>query len=104
MAWADRFRLPHQRLEPRLLPTQIQDRSAAETQNVCQRTDARSVVTGYYYDALNRLIGKSYTIPQGSSVAAMPNVLTTSMGQSANVRFNYDQGGAAAYALGRAPR
>ncbi|MGB6131718.1 MAG: RHS repeat-associated core domain-containing protein [Acidobacteriaceae bacterium] len=74
---------------------------SGDPKNVCQRTDARSVVTSYYYDALNRLIGKSYTIPQGSSVAAMPNVCTTSMGQSANVCFNYDQGGAAAYALGR---
>ena len=69
--------------------------------SVCQRTDARGVTTTYFYDALNRLIGKSYTIPQGSNVAAMPNVCTTSSSASANVCYMYDQGGAAAFALGR---
>ncbi|MGC2831876.1 MAG: RHS repeat-associated core domain-containing protein, partial [Candidatus Acidiferrum sp.] len=69
--------------------------------NVCQKTDARGVVTTYYYDSSNRLTGKAYTIPQGSNVAAMPNVCTTSTQQSANTCFYYDQGGAAAYALGR---
>lgn len=74
---------------------------SGDSGNVCQRTDARGVVTNYYYDALNRLTGKSYTIPSGSAVAAMPNICTASTGQSANVCYNYDQGGATAYALGR---
>lgn len=76
---------------------------SGDPESVCQRTDARGVITTYYYsqDALNRLVGKSYTVPQGSNVAAMPNVCTTSTGQSANVCYNYDQGGAGAYALGR---
>jgi RHS repeat-associated protein len=69
--------------------------------NVCQKSDARGVVTNYFYDALNRLVGKSYTIPSGSNVSAMPNVCTTSTGQSANVCYTYDQGGASAYSLGR---
>jgi len=69
--------------------------------NVCQKTDARGVVTTYSYDALNRNVGKSYTIPSGSNVAAMPNVCTTSTGVSANVCYLYDQGGAGAFALGR---
>lgn len=68
---------------------------------VCRKSDARGVVTTYSYDALGRLLGKTYTVPQG--VAAMPNVCTpvgTSLPQQ-NVCFNYDQGGAAAFALGR---
>jgi RHS repeat-associated protein len=69
--------------------------------NACQKTDARGVVTTYSYDSLNRLVGKSYTIPQGSNVAAMPNVCTTSTSQSANTCYFYDQGGASAFALGR---
>jgi RHS repeat-associated protein len=69
--------------------------------NVCQKTDARGVITTYFYDALNRIVGKSYTIPSGSNVAAMPNVCTTSTGQSANTCYNYDQGGAGAFALAR---
>lgn len=74
---------------------------SGDPNNVCQKTDARGVVTAYYYDALNRITGKSYTIPSGSNVAAMPNVCTTPTGQSANVCYTYDQGGASAYALGR---
>jgi len=69
--------------------------------NVCQRTDARGVTATYFYDTLNRLVGKSYSIPQGSNVAAMPNVCTTSTGASANVCYSYDQGGAGVFALGR---
>ena len=74
---------------------------SGDPNNVCQKTDARGVVTTYYYDALNRLTGKSYTIPSGSNVAAMPNVCTTPTSQSANLCYTYDQGGASAYALGR---
>ena len=68
---------------------------------VTQRTDARGVITSFYYDALNRLAGLSYTIPQGSSVSPMPNSCTTSTGQQANVCYFYDRGGASKYALGR---
>jgi RHS repeat-associated protein len=74
---------------------------SGDPQSVCQKTDARDVITSYFYDALNRLTGKSYTIPQGSAVAAMPNVCTTSTNQSANTCRFYDQGGAGAFALGR---
>jgi YD repeat-containing protein len=74
---------------------------SGDPDNVCERTDARGVQTFYYYDQLNRFTGKSYIIPNGSNVAAMPNVCTTETGQSANVCYNYDQGGAAAYAFGR---
>jgi RHS repeat-associated protein len=77
---------------------------SGDPNNVCQKTDARGVVTTYYYDVLNRLTGKSYTIPSGSNVAAMPNVCTTSTSQSANVCYTYDQGGSSAYALGRRTR
>jgi RHS repeat-associated protein len=67
-----------------------------------QRTDARGVVTNVYYDTLNRLAGLSYTIPQGSTVSAMPNVCTTqATQQQANVCYYYDQGGTSANALGR---
>jgi RHS repeat-associated protein len=72
---------------------------SGDPSDVCQRTDARGAVTTYYYDQLNRLTGKTYSIPGG--VAAMPNVCTTQTSQAANTCFNYDQGGAAAYALGR---
>jgi YD repeat-containing protein len=70
--------------------------------NVCVRTDARGVVTTYTYDHANRLTGKTYTIPSGHNIAAMPNVCTTSPnGTSANVCYYYDAGGAGSYALGR---
>lgn len=72
---------------------------SGDPNSLCQKTDARGVVTNYYYDSLNRLVGKSYTVPSG--VAPMPNVCTTSTGQSANTCFVYDQGGATASALGR---
>jgi RHS repeat-associated protein len=70
---------------------------------VTQRTDARNVVTNYTYDGLNRLIGTSYTIPNGSGVAAMPNICDPTGGtnNTANVCNYYDQGGAGVYALGR---
>jgi len=76
---------------------------SGDSNSVCQETDARGVATTFSYDALNRLVGKVYSIPQGSKVAAMPNVCVpagTSLPQQ-NVCFNYDQGGAAAFALGR---
>lgn len=70
---------------------------------VTQRTDARNVVTNYAYDTLNRLVGLSYTIPNGSGVSAMPNTICNPSGGTANsnVCFYYDQGGQSAYALGR---
>ncbi len=74
---------------------------SGDPENLCQKTDARGVITTYFYDALNRLVGKSYSIPQGSNVAAMPNICTTSTSQSANTCYSYDQGGATVYALGR---
>lgn len=77
---------------------------AGDASAVCQRTDSRGVVTTFSYDNLSRLVGKSYYIPPGSGVAAMSNNICTPIeGTSAsqNVCFNYDQGGASAYALGR---
>jgi RHS repeat-associated protein len=68
-----------------------------------QRTDARNVITNYTYDTLNRLTGRSYVIPNGSGVAASPNVCDPANGPTptANVCLYYDQGGAAAFALGQ---
>lgn len=69
---------------------------------VTARTDARGVVTNYSYDSLNRLTGISYTLPQGSQVAPMPNVCNPVSGDAVdNVCFYYDQGGTGANALGR---
>ena len=51
--------------------------------NVCQRTDARGITSTYTYDALNRVTGITYSDGTGA------------------VSFLYDQGGAAAYAIGR---
>ena len=67
---------------------------------VSTRTDARSVQTNYQYDGLNRPIGVSYTIPNGSGVSAMPNVCTPSGGTPANVCLSYGTS-AAAYNNGR---
>ena len=53
------------------------------------RTDARGVLTSYTYDNLNRLSTIAYTVT-GTGVTATPGVTLT-----------YDQGGSAAYALGR---
>jgi RHS repeat-associated protein len=50
---------------------------------VCRKTDARGITTTYAYDAQNRLTGKAYSNGQGA------------------VTLQYDQGGAAAFALGR---
>jgi RHS repeat-associated protein len=72
---------------------------SGDPSNVCQRTDARGVVTTYTYNNANQLTGAAYSIPSG--VSAMPNVCTTSNGSSANVCYYYGQGGAQAYALGR---
>jgi RHS repeat-associated protein len=60
---------------------------SGDPSNVCQRTDARNVVSNYAYDSANRLTGISYTIPSG--VAAMPNVCTTAGGVSANACYYY---------------
>src|SRR6266852_702741 len=56
---------------------------------VTQRTDARGVITTYGYDNLNRLTSVSY------------NVGSTGVPATASVGYTYDQGGAAANALGR---
>lgn len=72
---------------------------SGDPSNVCQRTDARNVVSTYSYDHGNRLTGISYTTPSG--VSAMPNDCTTATGVSANVCYYYDQGGSQAYAIGR---
>jgi RHS repeat-associated protein len=75
---------------------------SGDTSSVCRRTDARGVVSTYTYDTANRLTGVSYTIPGGKNIAAMPNVCTTTPNNSvANVCYYYDQGGAAAYPVGR---
>jgi RHS repeat-associated protein len=75
---------------------------SGDPSKVCQRTDARNVVSTYTYDHANRLTGVAYTIPSGLSIAAMPSVCTTvPNGTSANICNYYDQGGKAAYAIGR---
>ncbi|HWG20542.1 MAG TPA: hypothetical protein VG225_08415, partial [Terracidiphilus sp.] len=75
---------------------------SGDPSSVCRRTDARSVVSTYTYDSVNRLTGVNYTIPGGENIAAMPNVCTTvPNGTSANVCNYYDQGGSQAYAIGR---
>jgi len=75
---------------------------SGDPSNVCQRTDARGVVSTYSYDHTNRLTGVSYTVPGGKGIASMPNVCTTvPNGTSANVCYSYDQGGSQVYALGR---
>lgn len=75
---------------------------SGDPSNVCQRTDARGVVSTYTYDHANRLTGVAYTIPTGENIASMPNVCTTAPnGTSANVCDYYDQGGASAFAIGR---
>jgi len=67
---------------------------------VSTRNDARNVQTSYQYDGLNRMIGVSYTIPNGSGVSAMPNVCTPAGGTAANVCVSYGTS-AAAYNNGR---
>ena len=75
---------------------------SGDPSNVCTRTDARGVVSTYTYDHGNRLTGVAYTIPGGQNIASMPNVCTTAPnGTSANVCYYYDQGGAAANAIGQ---
>jgi RHS repeat-associated protein len=54
-----------------------------------QRTDPRGVITTYGFDNLNRLTGITY------------NVGTTGVTATPGVTLTYDQGGSAAYALGR---
>lgn len=75
---------------------------SGDPSSVCQRTDARGVVSTYAYDHANQLIGVAYTIPGGQNISPMPNVCTTAPnGTAANVCYYYGQGGSAAYALGR---
>jgi len=73
---------------------------SGDPSNVCQRTDARGVVSTYTYDHGNRLTGVAYTIPGGQNISPMPNGCITSNGTPANVCKYYDQGGAAAHAVG----
>jgi RHS repeat-associated protein len=68
--------------------------------NICYRTDARNVVSTYTYDNAGRLTGVAYSVPSGQNISSMPNVCTTVNGTAANVCYFYDQGGAAAYAIG----
>jgi RHS repeat-associated protein len=75
---------------------------SGDPSNVCQRTDARGVVSTYTYNTANQPTGVAYTIPSGKNIASMPNVCTTSPnGTSANLCYYYGQGGAAAHAMGR---
>lgn len=75
---------------------------SGDPSNVCQRTDARGVVSIYTYDSGNQLTGIAYAIPGGKNISPMPNVCTTQPNAtSANVCYYYGQGGAAAYAIGR---
>src|SRR5260370_20289049 len=64
---------------------------------VCRRADGRGITTTYTYDSLSRLTGRTY-----SNKSLMPDVCTTVPNNTAaNICNNYDQGGAAAFALGR---
>ncbi len=75
---------------------------SGDPSNVCTRTDARGVISTYTYDHGNRLTGVAYTVPGGQNIAPMPNVCTTAPnGTAANVCYFYDQGGAAANAIGQ---
>ena len=56
---------------------------AGSTDAICRRADARGITTTYSYDSLSRLTGKTYSNGQGA------------------VAYQYDQGGAGAFALGR---
>ncbi len=56
---------------------------AGSPKAVCRRTDARGITTTYTYNSRSQLTGKSYSNGQGS------------------VTYQYDQGGAGAFALGR---
>jgi len=56
---------------------------AGAARAACRRTDARGITTTYTYDSLSRPLSRVYSNGQGS------------------VTYQYDQGGAAAFALGR---
>jgi len=56
---------------------------AGSPKAVCRRTDARGITTTYTYNSRSQLTGKSYSNGQGS------------------VTYQYDQGGAGAFAMGR---
>jgi RHS repeat-associated protein len=56
---------------------------AGSTSAVCRKTDARGITTTYTYDSLSRMTGRTYSNGQGA------------------VTYQYDQGGAAVFALGR---
>ena len=77
---------------------------SGDPSKICYRTDARGVVSTYTYDHANRIIGVAYTIPvipPPNTIAAMPNVCTTSNNTPANVCNYYDQPGSGPYAKGR---
>src|SRR5260370_13143361 len=70
---------------------------AGSVKAVCRRADGRGITTTYTYDSLSRLTGRTY-----SNKSLMPDVCTTVPNNTAaNICNNYDQGGAAAFALGR---
>ena len=71
--------------------------------NLTSKTDARSVVSSYAYDSLNRLIGIIYALPTGSAVSSMPDTICNPVSGTAtsNVCFYYDAGGSSAYAKGK---
>ncbi len=81
----------------RVLSVQVPETNQAATSYqynqfglVTQRTDPRGVITTNTYDTLNRLSGISYSIPQGSGVASMPNTVCTAYGGvAANTCFTY---------------
>lgn len=62
---------------------------AGDSSALCRKTDGRGITTTYNYDALNRFTGKTYA----GGTPATPAV-----------SYFYDEGGAAAFALGRPTR
>lgn len=77
---------------------------SGDPSNVCQRTDARGVVTTYAYDDMNRLIGIGYTIPSGQNISPMPSTCSVYINRaprSFNVCYSYGGAGASAYTGGR---
>jgi RHS repeat-associated protein len=62
---------------------------SGDPSNVCQRTDARGVISKYTYNTANQVTSVAYTIPNGQNIPY------------SNVNYYYGQGGSAAYAIGR---